>query len=111
VLPRSDVSEPSVAPVAEDRTARNVGVGCFTAFAGTVSGSMVGVLLGKVTSFFQRCRPTEGLPACNWHWYALGGAALGLVTLPSLVLWRLRRADGIADRAAERSNQSDLKRG
>jgi hypothetical protein len=52
---------------------------------------MIGVLIAKFVGAAQKCVPTEGLPACNWHIYALVGGVIGFVTLPSLVLWRLTR--------------------
>jgi hypothetical protein len=76
--------------------ARNVGVGCLTAFAGFFSGGMVAVLIAKFVGSMQGCRPVEGLPACNWWVYAGVGAVLGALTLPVLALRRLnrRRANG-----------------
>ena len=84
-------------PLPEDRVGRNIGVGCLTFFIGAVSGAMVGVGLGKLTGFFMRCTPMAGLPACDWWWYAGYGGAIGAVTLPVMALWRLRRADRVAD--------------
>lgn len=72
---------------------RRVGVGCFTLFAGLWSGAMVAVLLGKAIEGARRAPSCEGLPTCNWHVYALGGAIAGAVTLPALVFWRLRRGN------------------
>ncbi len=70
-----------------------IGVGCFTTFIGLVSGSMVGVLVALGVTFGTRCKPVEGLPACNWEYFALGGAIFGAVTLPVLALSRLRRRE------------------
>ena len=50
--------------VREDRTARNIGVGCFTFFIGGVSAAMIGVGIGKAVGYFTRCTPVEDLPAC-----------------------------------------------
>jgi hypothetical protein len=75
----------------ESRLSRDVGVGCLTAVGGCFSGAMVGVLVGKVVSEVTRCPVPEGLPACNWQVFAGYGGVIGLVTLPALVLWRLRR--------------------
>lgn len=88
----------------EDRLARNIGVGCFTFFIGAVSCAMIGVGIGKAVGYFTRCTPAEGLPACNWWVYAGWGALLGAVTLPTVVLWRLRRTDRERDRAAGASS-------
>lgn len=75
----------------ETTRARDIGVGCFTAFLGAPSGAMIGVLVAKVVGTARRCVPLEGLPACDWWWYALAGGILGTVSLPTLVMWRLRR--------------------
>jgi len=86
--------EPPPAPDAgEDRTARNVGVGCFTAFAGFWSGGMVAVLIGRIVEGLRQSPSCEGLPICNWASYAFIGAMIGAITLPLLVLRRLRRHD------------------
>jgi hypothetical protein len=84
-------------PLPEDRVGRNIGVGCFTLFIGAVSGAMIGVAVGKLMGFFNRCTPEPGLPACEWWVYAGYGATIGAVTLPVFALWRLRRADRAAD--------------
>jgi hypothetical protein len=70
---------------------RRVGVGCFSLFVGLWSGGMIGVLVGKFIEGARRAPTCEGLPVCNWYVYAGIGAAIGAVTLPVLVLWRLRR--------------------
>jgi len=77
----------------EDRTARNIGVGCFATFIGVWSGAMVAVLIGKIVEGMRGAPSCEGLPLCNWHVYAATGAVVGAVTLPLLVLSRLRRRD------------------
>jgi hypothetical protein len=74
----------------EDRTARNIGVGCFTAFAGFWSGGMVAVLVGRIVEGIRGSPSCEGLPICNWGTYAVVGALIGATTLPVLVLRRLR---------------------
>lgn len=71
--------------------ARNIGVGCMTAFAGFFSGGIVAVLIAKFVGSMQDCKPVEGLPACNWWVYAGVGAVLGALTLPVLALIRLNR--------------------
>lgn len=77
----------------EFNTARNIGVGCFTAFVGLWSGGMIGVLIGKFIGSARNCVPPEGLPACDWYWYAAAGMIVGATTLPVLALRRLRRRD------------------
>jgi len=77
----------------EDRTARNIGVGCFTTFIGFWSGGMIAVMIGKVVEGVRRAPSCEGLPLCNWNVYAAVGAVIGAISLPMLVLMRLRRRD------------------
>ena len=92
--PRDDTATTSAeSTTAEDRTARNIGVGCFTTFIGLWSGAMVAVLIGKIVEGMRGAPACEGLPLCNWHVYAAAGAAAGAVSLPLLVLNRLRRRD------------------
>lgn len=74
-----------------DVRARRIGVGCFTAFLGFWSGGMIGVLVAKVIGAVQRCTPPKGLPACDWYYYALGGMLVGAITLPVLVVRRMRQ--------------------
>jgi len=71
--------------------ARNIGVGCVTAVAGFFSGGMIGVFIAKVAGSIRGCNPGPELPACDWHLYAGVGMLLGVLTLPVLVLSRLRR--------------------
>ena len=77
----------------ESRIGRNMGVGCLTAVAGFFSGGMIGVFIAKVVGSIQRCEPPQGVPACNWPVYAVIGMGVGVLTLPSLVMWRLTRSD------------------
>lgn len=76
---------------------RTVGVGCFTFFIGAWSGGMVAVLIGKFVEGFKKAPTCEGLPVCNWYVYAGVGALIGAVTLPVLVLNRLKRGRKAAD--------------
>jgi hypothetical protein len=78
---------------ATDRTATYIGVGCFTAFAGWWSGAMIAVLVGKIVGAIQRCPAGERGEPCNWYLYALAGAVIGAITLPTLALRRLRSSD------------------
>jgi hypothetical protein len=76
------------------KSARNIGVGCFTGIAGFFSGAMFAVLIAKIVGTVRKCPAgSEGQP-CDWHIYAGVGAIVGAVSLPALVLWRLRRTDG-----------------
>ena len=54
---------------------------------------MVAVLIGRMVEGLRQSPSCQGLPICNWTSYALVGAVLGAVTLPVLVLMRLRRRD------------------
>jgi len=81
--------------------ARNVGVGCFATFIGAPSGAMVGVLVAKFAGTVRKCVPLEGLPACDWWTYALVGGIVGAISLPTLVLWRLRRGTKPATRLTQ----------
>src|SRR5262245_39709618 len=69
--PRDDTATTSAeSTTAEDRTARNIGVGCFTTFIGLWSGAMVAVFIGKLVEGMRGAPTCEGLPLCNWHVYA-----------------------------------------
>ena len=74
-----------------DRPPR-IAIGCFTVIAGFFSGAMIGVLVGKGVGIARKCIPAEGLPVCNWEWFAFPGGAIGAISLTGLVLWRLRRS-------------------
>jgi hypothetical protein len=79
-----------------DRTAAKVGVGCFTAFVGFWSGGMIGVLIGKVVGAVQKCPSGDNGQPCNWQVYALVGMIVGLVSLPTIALWRMRSSRSAA---------------
>ena len=79
---------------AGSRRARNLGVGCFTAFMGFWSGGMFAVLLSKIVAAATRAPSCTGIPSCDWAAYFFAGALIGALTLPTLVLLRLRRGDG-----------------
>lgn len=61
---------------------------------------MTAVLLGKFYAAFTRAPACSEMPLCDWPQFALGGFILGAVTLPVLVIRRLRRADERSDREA-----------
>ena len=75
-----------------ERRAQYIGIGCVTTAGGTLGGAMVAVLVAKLIGFLTRCTPNEGLPACDWHIYAGWGALIGLLILPTTVLWRVRQS-------------------
>ncbi len=70
---------------------RKFGLGCFMFVIGGFSGGMVAVLLGMGIEGLRRSPKCEGLPVCNWYVYVAIGAAIGALSLPALVLNRLRR--------------------
>ena len=78
-----------------------LGVGCLTAVVGLVGGGMIAVLVAKFVGATMGCRPDAetGAP-CSWSTYWTWGAWLGLILLPSIVLWRMRRT-----RAASRKSE------
>ena len=86
-MPES-LPEPAKAP-------RFIGIGCFMTVVGFFSGAMIGVLVGKFVGMARRCVPDPGLPVCDWHLFALAGGVVGMVSLPMLVLWRLRQSSAV----------------
>jgi hypothetical protein len=81
----------------ESRAARNAGVGCFMVIVGVFSGGMTGVLIAKIVDFFMRAPSCAEIPSCHWGPFFMGGALIGAITLPTLVLMRLRRVDDSGD--------------
>jgi len=61
---------------------------------GFFGGGMVGALVAKVVGSMRECAPPEGYPACDVWSFVVPGGLIGIVLLPSLVLWRLRRTSG-----------------
>ena len=68
------------------------GIGCLTAIAGFAGGGMIAVLIAKMVGALTRCTADAetGAP-CNWGTYWLRGAIIGMILLPAISLWRLRR--------------------
>jgi hypothetical protein len=60
---------------------------------GFFSGAMIFVLLAKVVGTLRKCVPEEGLPACDWHLFALAGGVLGAISLPVLAIGKLRAGE------------------
>lgn len=80
-------------PPSESNVARYGCIGCLTLVGGFFSGGMVGVLVAKFVGSARNCNPGPDLPACDWHVYAAIGMLIGAVTLPVLVLVRLRKGE------------------
>jgi hypothetical protein len=59
---------------------------------GFLSMAMVGVLASAIVSFFDKSTACPDIPACNWYIYAGLGGLFGAVTLPVLVIRRLRQS-------------------
>ena len=77
----------------ESRVWTYLGVGCLTAVIGLVAGGMIAVLVAKFVGAAQGCvlDKETGAP-CDWTSYWTWGARIGVILLPSLTLWRLRRS-------------------
>ena len=73
------------------------GIGCLTAIAGFWGGGMIAVLVAKVVGALTKCAAESetGAP-CNWFTYAEFGAITGLIVLPAISIWLLRRGRGRA---------------
>ena len=65
------------------------------AIVGYLAGGMIGVFVAKVVGGFRGCAPPEGFPACDFERYLGVGSAVGLVLLPSAIVWQLWRS-GVA---------------
>ena len=77
-------------PGRSDRAWQYAGVGCVTAAAGFFGGGMIGVFVGWITGHLTGCRPTDGFPICNFHWYWVPGMFIGAILLPAFAISRLR---------------------
>lgn len=68
------------------------GIGCLTAVAGFAGGGMIAVLIAKIVGALTRCAAdAESGAPCNWSTYWMRGALVGMILLPAISLWRLRR--------------------
>ena len=78
-----------------------VGVGCVSAVAGLAGGGMIAVLVAKIVGGITRCHgeADTGAP-CDWSTYWTWGARIGLVLVPTIVLWRMRKV-----RSASRNSE------
>jgi hypothetical protein len=84
-------------PEAEGETSEGVwpylGVGCLTAVSGAMAFGMIAVLVAKGVGWAAKCAPeTETGAPCNWLTSWVRGAILGLVLVPTVVIWRMRKA-------------------
>ena len=70
-----------------------VGVGCMTAVVGCFGSAMLAVLLAKLVGAATGCAADAetGAP-CNWLTSAVRGGLLGMILLPSFLIWRMRKA-------------------
>jgi len=67
-------------------------IGCLMVPLGAFSMAMVGVLVSKIVAWATKAPRCQDIPACDWYVYAGWGALFGAVTLPFLVVRRLRQA-------------------
>jgi hypothetical protein len=78
-----------------------LGVGCLTAVVGLVAGGMIAVLIAKFVGAATRCMPDPDTGApCDWSVYWTWGARIGVILVPTIVLWRMRKV-----RAASRNSE------
>jgi hypothetical protein len=71
-----------------------VGVGCLTAVIGLVGGGMIAVFVAKVVGAIRGCTPdAETGSPCGWTTYWTWGARVGLIVVPSVAIWRMRRGE------------------
>lgn len=71
-----------------------VGVGCLGAVGGFFGGGMIAVLVAVVVGRIRRCEPPAGLPACNHMEFLAVGALAGVVLVPTVSIWLMRRKAG-----------------
>jgi len=78
-----------------------LGVGCLTGVSGMMAFGVIAVLLAKAVGWAHGCaaEAETGAP-CNWATYWLRGAVIGLILVPTIVIWRMRKV-----RAASRNSE------
>lgn len=66
-------------------------MGCLTAMVGLFGGAMIAVLIAKIVGALRGCtpEPETGAP-CNWFMFAVCGAAIGLIAIPTVAILRMR---------------------
>jgi hypothetical protein len=95
----------NLGPEASGQTSQGVwpylGVGCVSAVAGLAAGGMIAVLIAKIVGGISGCQvdAETGAP-CDWNIYWTWGARIGLVLLPTVVIWRMRKV-----RSASRNSE------
>ncbi len=68
-----------------------LGVGCLTAIVGLAAGGMIAVLIAKAVGAIAGCKPDADTGApCDWSTYWTWGARIGVILVPTIVLWRMR---------------------
>lgn len=62
------------------------------AVVGLAGGGMIAVLIAKAVGHFRGCVPDAetGAP-CYWTAFWAWGALIGVIVVPTLALWRMRR--------------------
>jgi hypothetical protein len=78
-----------------------LGIGCLTGVSGMMAFGVIAVLLAKAVGWASKCAPEAetGAP-CNWLTYWLRGAVIGVIVVPTVVIWRMRKV-----RAASRKSE------
>ncbi len=85
----SDIPEMPPAPPGAPWS-RTLAIGCFFAPIGFFSGGMIAAFVSKFVSYVTHAQACEGVPSCNWLEYTVAGGVIGMISLPSLVMWALR---------------------
>ena len=72
-----------------------LGIGCMTGISGMMAFAMISVLLAKFIGYARGCAADAetGAP-CDWFTFAVRGGLIGLVAVPTVVIWRMRKSRG-----------------
>lgn len=70
------------------------------AIPGFFGGGMIGALVAMGAGGARGCVPPDGFPACNLWAFVVPASVIGIVLLPSMILWRLRRVSGNTQNSA-----------
>ena len=78
----------------ESRRGAYFGVGCLTGVGGFFGGAMIAVLIAKIIGALRGCtpEPETGAP-CGWFIFAVCGSLIGLVTVPTVAISRMRSSE------------------